>query len=70
MTAEYPPTKPAHGDSPEEQPPTPESGDVERETPSTSDGMSQGKNYPSAPPENQAEFDPASTRAPQGGGPD
>lgn len=68
MTAEYPPAKPRHGDMPEEQPPASDPGDVERE--STPEGMSRGKNYPSAPPENQPAFDPASTRTPQGGGPD
>lgn len=69
MTAEYPPTKPRHGDQPEEQP-RPEQGDVERETPSKDESeMSKGKNHPSAPPENQGAFEPESTRTPQGGGP-
>ncbi len=67
MTHEAPPAKPGHGDQPEEQPVAPDAADVERETPP--EEMSQGLNHPSAPPENRAEFDPATTRAPQGGGP-
>ena len=71
MTAEYPPAKPRHGDQPEEEPRPPQE-DVERETPPSKGeaGMSKGRNYPSAPPENQGAFEPGETRTPQSGGPD
>ncbi len=68
MTHEAEPATARHGDDPEEQPATPDAADVEREAPP--EEMSQGLNHPSAAPENQGDFDPASTRAPQGGGPD
>jgi len=68
MTAEHRSATPRRGDEPEEQPA--EDAEVERETPKKSESeMSKGKNYPSAPPENQGAFDPTATRTPQGGGP-
>jgi hypothetical protein len=58
------------GDRPEEHP-APAPADVERETPTKSeDQMVRGKNYPSDPPERHLEYDPATRRTPQGGGPD
>ncbi|MEX1102800.1 MAG: hypothetical protein WED87_01020 [Dehalococcoidia bacterium] len=55
---------------PEEQP-TPDT-DVEREEPpiKSEPGMTPGKDWPSAPPERELEYDPATRRTPQGGGPD
>lgn len=71
MTAATPQDpQPRHGDSPEEQP-RPDQ-DVEREEPSpkSEEEMTPGKDYPLSEAEPALEYDPATRRTPQGGGPD
>jgi hypothetical protein len=61
---------PRPGDQPEEQ--LPPDHDVEREDPARKSEaeMTPGKNYPHTDPGPHLEFDSATRRTPQGGGPD